>query len=73
MYKEYKEWLKSNGVLIDSSLLYPAYFGPSKNGVVGVAATKVIPSSQAIIAVPYDLIITVDKVKADDDLWKIMQ
>ncbi len=52
-------------MLIDPALLYPAYFGKSKNGVVGVASTKPIPSGQAIIAVPYDLIITVPKVRQD--------
>ncbi len=38
-----------------------------------MASTKVIPSGQAIIAVPYDLIITVDKAKQDPDLLKIIQ
>lgn len=55
--------MKANGVVVDPAILYPAYFGNGKNGVVGVAATKVIPANQAIIAVPYNLIITVDKVK----------
>ncbi len=50
-------------MLIDSSLLYPAYFGNSQDGVIGVAATKPLANGQAIIAVPYDLIITVPKVK----------
>lgn len=72
MYKEYREWLKNNGVIIDPSVMYPAYFGNAKSGVVGVAANKAIPSSQAIIAVPYDLIITVDKVKEDKNLLEII-
>lgn len=55
--------MKVNGVLIDPSVTYPAFFGNAKSGVVGVAANKVIPASHAIIAVPYNLIITVDKVK----------
>jgi hypothetical protein len=59
-------------VLIDTTVLYPAYFGTPKDGVIGVAATKSIPNGQAIIAVPYDLIITVSKVKEDKDLLKII-
>ncbi len=52
--------------------MYPAYFGTPKDGVIGVAATKSIPNGQAVIAVPYDLIITVSKVKEDKDLLKII-
>lgn len=59
-------------MLIDSSLVYPALFGDRKKGVVGVAANKLIPSNYAIIAVPYDLIITVEKVKDEKDLFKII-
>lgn len=72
-YKEYKQWLKSNGVLVDPALLYPAFFGKPKSGVVGVASIKPIPSGQAIIAVPYDLIITVPKVRQDAQLKKIIE
>jgi hypothetical protein len=59
-------------VLIDSSVLYPAYFGTPKDGVIGVAATKYIANGQVIIGVPYDLIITIPKVKEDKDLLKII-
>lgn len=50
---------------MDSSLVYPAYFGQKKKGVVGVAAAKAIPANYAVIAVPYELIITVPKIKND--------
>jgi hypothetical protein len=72
VYKEYVEWLKANGVVVNPSVLYPAYFGPKKRGVVGVAANKPIPGSCGIIAVPYDLIITVEKVRADPTLASII-
>jgi hypothetical protein len=52
--------------------LYPAYFGTPKDGVIGVAATKYIANGQVIIGVPYDLIITIPKVKEDKDLLKII-
>lgn len=57
---------------MDSAVSYPALFGDKKKGVVGVAANKPIPSNYAIIAVPYDLIITVQKVKEDKDLYNII-
>lgn len=58
---------------MDPAIVYPAYFGPSKKGVVGVATNKLIPGGQAIISVPYDLIITVPKVKEDPELKKIIE
>jgi hypothetical protein len=58
--------------LIDSSVLYPAYFGRKNNGVVGIAARKNISNNYGIIAVPYRLVITVEKVKEDEELGKII-
>lgn len=52
---------------------YPTYFGHAQKGVVGVSAQKAIEKKKAIIAVPYNLLITVDKVKEDMDLFEIVK
>lgn len=60
-------------MLIDPRLRYPTYFGPSQKGVVGVSAQKAIEKKRGVIAVPYNLLITVDKVKEDMDLFEIVK
>ena len=71
-YQVYKQWLKDNGVLTHQNVVYPAYFGEKNDGVIGVGVCSAIGGGKAIIAVPYDIIITVDKVKEDQDLLKII-
>ena len=63
LYNNFKRWLLTNGVLLDPSIVYPAYFGEKGKGVIGVATSQQLPGNKAVIAVPYDLIITLDKVK----------
>ena len=58
MYKRYKQWLKDHGVIIDPRVRYPSYFGDAGRGVVGVGVSKAIERRKAIIAVPYDILIT---------------
>ena len=41
--------------------------------MIGVATSKPLPANYSILAVPYDLIITVDKVKQNPELNKIIQ
>ncbi len=62
VYTEYKKWLNQNGVLCDPRIRYPSYFGQKTKGVVGVSASKPIEKNKAVIAVPYNLLITMDKV-----------
>ena len=50
---------------MDPRVRYPSYFGESKKGVVGVSVSKAVEKRKAVIAVPYNLLITVDKVKED--------
>jgi hypothetical protein len=59
--------------LIDSRLRYPSYFGEPGKGVVGVSASKPIDKKRAIIAVPYNLLITIDKVKQQYELYDIVK
>lgn len=59
-YDAYRTWLKEKGVLW-KDIDFPVAFGPS--GVIGVAASKDIPNSQAIICVPNKILITTTKVK----------
>ena len=73
IYKEYKKWLEQNRVLVDSSIIYPAYFGEKGKGVIGVATSKPLPPNYSFLAVPYDLIITVEKVKQVKELAVIIQ
>ncbi len=49
--------------MIDSRLRYPSYFGQAKKGVIGISAAQMIDKNRAVIAVPYNLLITVEKVK----------
>jgi len=60
-------------VLIDPRLRYPSYFGSAQKGVVGVSAQKGVEKKRAVIAVPYNLLITVDKVKEDMDLFEVVK
>jgi hypothetical protein len=73
LYVRYKEWLREHGVLMDSRVRYPSYFGEAGRGVVGISACKAIEKKRAIIAVPYNLLITIDKVKEDVDLFEIVK
>ena len=63
LYVKYITWLKDNGVLMDSRVRYPTYFGQANKGMIGISATKAIEKKRAIISVPYNLLITVDKAK----------
>jgi hypothetical protein len=65
--------LKDNGVLVDSRIRYPTYFGSAKAGVVGISASKPIEKNRAVIAIPYDLFITVEKVRKHEELAKIIK
>lgn len=73
IYNRYKKWLKDNGVLIDQRIRFPSYFGEANNGIIGVSAIKPIERKKAVIAVPYDLLITVDKVKSVEELNVILK
>lgn len=59
-YHAYRTWLTQKGVLW-KDIDFPVAFGPS--GVIGVAAAKDIPNSQAIICIPNKILITTTKVK----------
>ena len=48
---------------MDSRVRYPTYFGQANKGMIGISATKAIEKKRAIISVPYNLLITVDKAK----------
>ncbi len=63
IYSKYKNWLKENGVILDPRIRYPSYFGSPPNGVIGISTSKAIERKKAVIAVPYELLITVAKVK----------
>lgn len=63
IYIKYKNWLKENGVILDPRVRYPSYFGSPPNGIIGISASKPIERKKAIIAVPYELLITVNKVR----------
>ena len=73
VYAVYRKWLEKNRVIIHPSIIYPAYFGEKGRGVIGVASAKPIPKSQALLAIPYDLMITVDTVKNNEELAKIIK
>jgi len=49
-------------VIVDPRVRYPTYFGEKGKGVVGVSASKPIEKGKVIIAVPFKLLITVEKV-----------
>lgn len=72
LYIKYKNWLRDNGVIVDPRIRYPSYFGSPPNGIVGISAMKPIEKAKAIIAVPYQLLITVDKVRENKDLNTII-
>lgn len=73
LYKRYKQWLKDHGVLVDPRIRYPSYFGEAGQGVVGVSVSRGVEKKRAVIAVPYNLLITVDKVKEDIELYEIVK
>lgn len=58
---------------MDARLRYPSYFGEPGKGVVGISACKPIEKRRAIISVPYNLLITVDKVKLEYELYEIVK
>jgi len=60
-------------VLIDPRIRYPSYFGEADKGVVGISVSKPIEKKRAIIAVPYNLLITIDKVKQEIELYEIVK
>lgn len=63
IYVEYRRWLEKCNVLLHPSIIYPAYFGEKGKGTVGVATSKALPKNQAVMAIPYDIMITIDTVK----------
>lgn len=73
LYVKYKKWLKDNGVLMDPRIRYPSYFGEAQKGIVGVSANKAIEKKRAIIAVPYNMLITIDKVRETEELSQIIK
>lgn len=60
-------------MLIDLRIRYPSYFGEAGKGVVGISVSKPIEKKRAIIAVPYNLLITIDKVKQEIELYEIVK
>ena len=69
-HKRYREWLDSNGVLVDRRLEYPAVF---KKGLVGVSTRDKIEAKAGIIAVPYTLIIHTDKIAKTQPYQSMVQ
>ena len=60
-------------MLIDPRIRYPSYFGEADKGVAGISVSKPIEKKRAIIAVPYNLLITIDKVKQEIELYEIVK
>ena len=65
-YRLFLEWFKANGgVYEEAAISYPVFYQPGN--YVGVGAIANIPKNKVIVAIPFHLIITVNRAKAELD------
>ena len=60
-------------MILHPSVIYPAYFGEKGKGVVGVASSAFIQTREAIIAIPYHLLITAGNIRRDKKLERVIK
>ena len=65
----FNAWCQENGVLMPK-LEYPAYF---EGGLVGMRAAQPISHREAFIAVPYKMLLTVEKAQKHPILGQVIQ
>ena len=68
-YEAFKAWIAKEGVIMPK-VCYPAVF---ENGLVGVKSTERIESGEAMIMVPYKMVMSVGKARAHPVLKVIFE
>ena len=69
-YIEFKTWSKSVGILGFQNVDYPHMFGTGKEKYPGIVAKRDVKDSEAILAVPFDQLISVRRIS--DELKELM-
>ena len=64
-YDMFRGWSKKAGILGFNNVAYPQEFGDGKNKYQGVVAKKDIRHREAIMAVPYHMLLSVKNINKD--------
>ena len=64
-YDMFRGWSKKAGILGFDNVAYPKEFGDGKNKFQGVVAKKDIKHREAIMAVPYNMLLSVKNISND--------
>ena len=69
-YASFKSWSESVGILGLENIDYPHMFGTGKEKYPGIVAKRDVKDSEAILAVPFDQLISVRRIS--DELKELM-